>query len=300
MPSRSFLLSCKAWLVQYSFLCHFSASRGYSYTKYPCNHRTSPVLLSFIIVLVLMHNHTWWVDSEGSAIFVVELSMASSTDLLDTIPFSMDRTRVIFGELPSLLHRSSGYSNQTIRKVRILYGPQNQGLGEYIASPALMRFVGMYVSFCFLAFVLKTVSSGSLRSGRGCRCPRSSNDFDRQYYKAYRVVKAYVLSNYVSCDLCSKPRDRKYAIRTYRLHTSQVFRGSYPGGVFYAQALENLSFCGVRLRTGGTYMLNLSDPRRISAASHWKKGQYVLEACQSHYNWRALSTRQQQFLYSRL
>lgn len=120
IPSRSFLLSCKAWLVQYSFLCYLSASRGCSYTKYPCNHRTSPVLLSFIIVLVLMHNHTLWVDSEGSAIFVVELSMASSTDHLDTILFSMDRTKVIFDELPSLLHRSSGYSNQTIRQVRIL------------------------------------------------------------------------------------------------------------------------------------------------------------------------------------
>lgn len=175
-----------------------------------------------------------------------------------------------------------------------------QGLGLCECGPVQKGFFRMFVRFFLLGLLIQTVSSGRLRFGRGCRCPTSSANFNQQYYKAYKVVRAYVLSNYISCDLCESIGSRKNAVRVYQLYTSKVFKGSSPGTVFYAQAFENTNFCGVRLREGDTYMLNLADPKRISAASHWKKGRYVLDACQSHYNWKSLSRRQQQFLYSRI
>lgn len=151
-----------------------------------------------------------------------------------------------------------------------------------------------------LVCLLQTALAGRIRSGAGCRCPRSAANFNRQFYKAHKVVKAVVLSQFTSCHLCDGPSDRANAVRVYALYTYKVFKGSTPGAVFYSQAFENLNYCGVKLRTGQTYMLNLADPRRISGASHWTRGWFVLEACQSHFNWRALTSKQQQFLYSRI
>lgn len=166
-------------------------------------------------------------------------------------------------------------------------------------SQAAMAMTKICAYVLFLACLLLAACAGRIRSGAGCRCPRSSANFNHQYYKAHKVVKGFVLSQFTSCHLCDGPRNRGNAVRVYVIYTYKLFRGSTPGAVFYAQAFENLNFCGVRLRTGGTYMLNLADPRRISAASHWTRGWFVLEACQSHYNWRSLNNKQQQFLYSR-
>lgn len=163
-----------------------------------------------------------------------------------------------------------------------------------------MAFRVACVHVLFLASLLQTVLAGRLRTGAGCRCPRAAADFNHQFRKAHKVTKAFVLSQFTTCHLCDGPSDRANAVRVYALYTYKVFKGSSPGAVFYAQAFENLNYCGVRLRTGQTYMLNLADPSRVSAASHWTRGYFVLEACQSHYNWRALTSKQQQFLYSRI
>lgn len=136
--------------------------------------------------------------------------------------------------------------------------------------------------------------------GEGCRCPPTSRDFKRQFVKAHVVVRAYVLSQFTSCHLCPKPSDRRNAIRVYALYTHKQFKGPRAGSVFYAQAFDNIKFCGVRLLTGQTYMLNLADPKKISKASHWTPGWFVLQACQSHYAWATLNGKQQAFLYSRL
>lgn len=134
----------------------------------------------------------------------------------------------------------------------------------------------------------------------GCRCPARSDDFKRQFLRAHIVVRAFVLSQFTSCHLCPKPSDRRNAVRVYAMYTYKQFKGPKAGSVFYAQAFDNIRYCGVRLRTGQTYMLNLADPRKISRASHWTPGWFVLQACQSHYNWAALNGKQQAFLYNRL
>eukprot|EP00177_Eucheuma_denticulatum_P000557 GFKZ01001000.1.p1 GENE.GFKZ01001000.1~~GFKZ01001000.1.p1 ORF type:complete len:161 (+),score=0.58 GFKZ01001000.1:107-589(+) len=152
-----------------------------------------------------------------------------------------------------------------------------------------------------LVFLLAILlASPSTVAQRNCRCPPESDNFTRQYYKAHIVVRAYVLSQFSSCHLCPRPADRRNAVRVYALYTFRKYRGPHPGSVFYAQSFENTRYCGVRLRTGESYMLNLANPRDTSAASHWTQGWYVLEACQSHYNWAALNRRQQAFLNSRL
>lgn len=130
-----------------------------------------------------------------------------------------------------------------------------------------------------------------------CRCPASN--FESRFRSSYNVVRAFVLSQWESCHLCPTQRQRKNVIRVYALYTYKTFKGPYPGNIFYAQAFENVDYCGVKLNTGQTYMLNMDDPKSISSASHWTKGWYLLDACQLHYNWNSLSIRQQQFLYAR-
>lgn len=155
------------------------------------------------------------------------------------------------------------------------------------------RFISLLVVILVHLIVIAAIE------GR-CRCPARSNDFKRQFLSAHIVVRAFVLSQFTSCHLCPQPSDRRNAIRVYALYTYKQFKGPRAGSVFYAQAFDNIRYCGVRLRTGQAYMLNLANPKKISSASHWTPGWFVLQACQSHYNWAALNGKQQAFLYNRL
>lgn len=161
--------------------------------------------------------------------------------------------------------------------------------------PKMLRLV-------LLSFLVLSVSvPHAVRAqNQGCKCPDRSRNFEKQYYQAHIVVRAFVLRQHTSCHLCTKKTDRRNAIRIYTLYTYQTFRGKSPGQVFQAQAFENADYCGVRLKTRQTYMLNLANPNKISRASHWTPGWYVLDACQAHYNWGSLNRHQRSFLSSRL
>lgn len=130
-----------------------------------------------------------------------------------------------------------------------------------------------------------------------CRCPRFN--FASKFREAHSVVRAFVLSQYTSCHLCASGLDKRNAVRIYRLYTYKKFKGKRPleKYVFTAQSMDDVNYCGVRLVTSETYMLNLADKGRISQASHWTKGWYVLESCQAHMNWKNVNSEKQKILY---
>lgn len=132
--------------------------------------------------------------------------------------------------------------------------------------------------------------------GYSCRCPRFN--FISKFRQADSVVRAVVLSQHTSCHLCPNALDRRNAVRIYQLFTYRRFKGKRPPErhIFTAQSMDNINYCGVRLITSQTYMLNLSDKSKISRASHWTKGWYVLEACQAHMNWKNINGEKQRIL----
>lgn len=158
----------------------------------------------------------------------------------------------------------------------------------------------MRFRLALLALLIVVASSISSSHARGCKCPKKGSGFVQRFRASHTVVRAYVLQQWTSCHLCSKQTERKKAIRVYAMYTYSVFKSNNPGEIFYAQSFDNLDFCGVRLKTRETYMLNLDDPRKLSSASHWNKGWYVLDACQAHFNWKALNSQQQKYLFARV
>lgn len=137
-----------------------------------------------------------------------------------------------------------------------------------------------------------------LRWKGNCRC--SSPDFKQSVQSAYAVVRVHVTWS-GNIRRLSKT-DRRLLIKGYKLKVSQSFsrRGPKKNEVFYAEAFDNVDFCGVRLSMGQSYLLNLADPSKRSAGSHWPKGIYVLDACQMHFGWSGLQAWQQSYLWSRI
>ena len=147
-----------------------------------------------------------------------------------------------------------------------------------------------------LFFLTMRQPAVAVRKFGACRCP--TINFETRFRMSHSVARVYVLSRWSSCHLCT-PGSNKNRILVYALYTYKHFKGPNPGSTFYAQAFENIDYCGVKLETGQDYMLNLDDPKKISKASHWNRRWHLLEACQFHYNWKRLSSKQQQFLYAR-
>ena len=158
------------------------------------------------------------------------------------------------------------------------------------------------LSLCVVCILLTFIPSAC--SGRRfgkCKCyyPPVRQSFEARYWDATSVVSAYVLSRSRQCKSCPNHMDRRNEIMTYKLLLYRVFKGANPGTKFSAQALTNADYCGVRLKNNRVYLLNLNNPQGISKTSHFEKGVYLLDACQSHWTWNAVSRKRRLWLEAR-
>ena len=144
-------------------------------------------------------------------------------------------------------------------------------------------------------------SSCALGKFGKCKCyyPPNRGGFQARYWDAKSVVSAYVLSRWPQCKACPNFRDRRNEIMKYTFGTYRSFKGPYPGDKFSAQAYTNADYCGVKLNKNRVYLLNLYDPKGISKASPFEQGVYLLDACQSHWAWEAVSAQRRNWLNAR-
>lgn len=150
--------------------------------------------------------------------------------------------------------------------------------------------------FCFLLVTIPS-SSHIVRFGN-CKCYYRSDQegFQARYQDATSVVSAYVLSRWPQCTSCPDRIDRRNEIMTYELLLYKMFKGSHPGTRFSAQAFTNTDYCGVKLKRNHVYLLNLHSPQGISKTSLFEQDVYLLDACQGHWAWDAVSTKHRQWL----
>lgn len=182
-----------------------------------------------------------------------------------------------------------------------------------IGCSAIPRRTLLYLSLIMIVVLSFFTGGSAIKSGnlvslpqgdisvrwRGaCRC--YSRNFKNAVQAAFVTVHVSVISRGEIYRLSRT--DRRLLIFRYRLKVIQNFgyRGPSNGRSFYAEAFDNVDFCGVRLITGRTYLLNLANPSRRSMGSHWPRGIYVMDACDMHYAWSSLQLGQQQFLWSRI
>jgi len=125
-----------------------------------------------------------------------------------------------------------------------------------------------------------------LESRNGCQCSSPGN-FGSNLINSENSVKVFVLSFWPDCSLCSGNNNNNL-IRRYALLVRDVYKSNNlsKDDIIYAQSFDNLDYCGVRLVPGKEYLLNLSNLSSISAGSHWDPTEYVLDACDGHYDWQ--------------
>lgn len=150
--------------------------------------------------------------------------------------------------------------------------------------------------FCLLISILP--SSCAVGRFGNCKCyyPPNRGNFEARYWDAKSVVTAYVVSRWPQCKACRNPMDRRNEIMNYNLLVYRLFKGIHPGQRFPAQAYTNADYCGVKLNVDNVYLLNLHDPRSISKASPFRQGVYLLDACQGHWAWSAVSAPRRNWL----
>lgn len=153
------------------------------------------------------------------------------------------------------------------------------------------------VALCTSASLPNNTSLSLSPVARMCKCPSMS--FESRFHRAHSVLRVLVLHVYESCRFCPNHFDRRKAIRLYRLLVQRRLKGPRRRSIITVQAFANPDYCGVRLRRGYSYMINLDSPHLISRASHWLPGRAVLNACQGHWAWRGLSLDKLRFLNSR-
>lgn len=133
-----------------------------------------------------------------------------------------------------------------------------------------------------------------------CRC-LTYPSIQKRYNEAYQVVRARVIREWSNGEFTFNGRLPQNMIMEYRLQITAVFkgRGLKKNAYLRAQTFRDPNMCGLRLRVGQLYLLNLDDPSRRSAGSFWKKGYYELHQCQFNYQWTKINAKDIRFLIAR-
>lgn len=116
-----------------------------------------------------------------------------------------------------------------------------------------------------------------------CVC---NKDFSQRYAEADRVVRAEVVR---SVEYESFPNARAYDMLTaeYEFSTLTTYKGGEFDEVknFSAQGFLDERFCGVKLAITDVRTLFLIDPRKVSIASSWKPGIFLIDSCRVAVDW---------------
>lgn len=133
-----------------------------------------------------------------------------------------------------------------------------------------------------------------------CKCLRHPT-IKKRYDEAFQVVRVRVIREWTNGQFTRGGRLPQFTILEYKLQITAIFKGrGLPKNSFIlAQTFQDPNLCGLRLRLGELYLLNLDDPSRRSAASFWKKNWYELYQCQYNYQWTKIDAKDIRFLIAR-
>lgn len=143
-----------------------------------------------------------------------------------------------------------------------------------------------FVTF-FLCLVSQTKASVTFvhvnRNLPVCACSKS---FGRQFAEADQVVRAEVVR---SVEYESFPNARAYDMLTaeYEFSARTVYKGRGLEEMknFSVQGFLDERFCGVKLAITDIRTLFLTDPRKVSIASSWKPGVFLIDSCRVAVDW---------------
>lgn len=138
------------------------------------------------------------------------------------------------------------------------------------------------------------------QSNGNCRCT-SRPSIQKRYNDAYQVLRVRVVREMINKSFTRNGKLPQFLILEYKLQITAVFkgRGLSVNKFILAQTFNDPDLCGLRLRVGQLYLLNLDDPSKRSGASFWKKGWYELYQCQYNYEWTKINASDLRFLLAR-